>query len=227
MILWNCLCSDGTSRPSASSSANGIWKTWESSSAVASTSCRPVSMPSRPSISPPIWKPVTCSRPRLEEMTVLKKPVQTEYRESKRSPARKRTSPWVTLRRTETRRSSICPTSSRVTPKARHSSLSFQSDRLLEEVCIALPVRCIATARCGFEARAVEDRQLAAPVPDELGALQGGRGAGDANPAHAEHVGEELMRHAERVAAGPVVAHQQPARQARADLVKAQARRRG
>ena len=44
-------------------------------------------MPSRPISSPPIWKPVTWSRPSFDDTQVLKKPVQTAYTDSKRSPA--------------------------------------------------------------------------------------------------------------------------------------------
>src|SRR5581483_201235 len=76
-----------------------------------------------------------------------------------------------------------------------------------------------------LEALAVEDADAAAAVLDQLAVLQRGRRPRDADPAHAEHVREELLRQAEFVGAHPVARHEQPAREALLDLVKAVARR--
>ncbi|KGR95628.1 transcriptional regulator, Crp/Fnr family domain protein [Burkholderia pseudomallei MSHR7500] len=48
-----------------------------SSSAIASLLWRPPHTPSSPSVSPTIWKPVTCSRPSRCMTTVLNEPVRT------------------------------------------------------------------------------------------------------------------------------------------------------
>src|SRR3990167_1399421 len=77
-------------------------QTCESSSAMASQACRSVLMPSRPSSSPAIWKPVTWSRPSSDEMRVLKKPVRTAYTERNASPVWNRASPRFTVLRVAT-----------------------------------------------------------------------------------------------------------------------------
>ena len=52
---------------------------------------------------------------------------------------------------------------------------------------------------------------------DQAFALQLSSGGGHAHPAHAQHVGQELVRDVELRTVGAVLAHQQPARQALAD----------
>ena len=71
---------------------------------------------------------------------------------------------------------------------------------------------------------AIEDREVAAAVADELAPLQRGRGAGDAHTPDAEHVREEFVRDVELAGVGAIAGHQQPARQARFDEVKSRAR---
>src|SRR6478609_1877922 len=57
----------------------------------------------------------------------------------------------------------------------------------------------VAGAGGPFQPAVVEDRDVAAAVLDQLPALQGGGRFGDAGAAYAEHVTEELVRHAELV----------------------------
>ena len=71
----------------------------------------------------------------------------------------------------------------------------------------------------------IQDADLAAAVFDQVLPLEVRCRFGHAFPAHAEHVGEELVRHAEFRRAHPVARHQQPAREARADDVEAVAGR--
>ncbi|KGR99861.1 hypothetical protein X977_4901 [Burkholderia pseudomallei MSHR7504] len=72
---WCCI--GFTSRHTASSCANGMMHTVLSSSATASLLWCPAHTPSRPSVSPTIWKPVTCSWPSRCMTTVLNEPVRT------------------------------------------------------------------------------------------------------------------------------------------------------
>ena len=87
MILWKWCCSGVTSREISSSREYGIWQTCEPYSATASQVWVSVLMPSSPSNSPAIWKPVTWSRPSSAETRVLKKPVRTTNSDSNFVPA--------------------------------------------------------------------------------------------------------------------------------------------
>jgi len=69
----------------------------------------------------------------------------------------------------------------------------------------------IALAHPRFQAGAVEHLDAAARVADQVGLLQLQRPFGHAFPAHAEHVGDQLLGHRELVARQPVQAEQQPA----------------
>ena len=62
---------------------------------------------------------------------------------------------------------------------------------------------------------------MAAAVFDQLAALERRGGRAHADPPHAEHAGEKLLRHQEIGGAGTVARHQQPARQSRLDHMKA------
>src|SRR5580765_4439675 len=55
----------------------------------------------------------------------------------------------------------------------------------------------VAAAAGGFEAGLIQDPDVAAPVVDQLLPLQRRGRLRDADPAHAEHGGEKLVRHAE------------------------------
>ena len=82
----------------------------------------------------------------------------------------------------------------------------------------------VAAAGGGFQPGMIDDADVAAPVADEAAPLQGGGRRGDPDPAHAEHVREELLREVEFPRADAIARHQQPAREARLDPVKAIAR---
>src|SRR5947207_1569831 len=73
----------------------------------------------------------------------------------------------------------------------------------------------------GLEAAIVEYPDVAAGVLDQLLSLQRRSGFGHSDPAHAEHVREEFVRHAELVRAHAIPRHQQPAREARFHHVEA------
>ena len=51
----------------------------------------------------------------------------------------------------------------------------------------------VTSARPRFQARSVEDRDLASDVADQVPLLEGACCIGDALAAHAQHVGEELL----------------------------------
>src|SRR5258706_14265236 len=67
------------------------------------------------------------------------------------------------------------------------------SSRLPEHEVVGVEVGAVAAARRGLEPGAIEDRHLAARIDDELAPLQRARRLGDADAAHAEHEGEELV----------------------------------
>src|SRR5258706_3885980 len=84
----------------------------------------------------------------------------------------------------------------------------------------------VALAGAGLEALAVDDRQPAARIGDQTRLLQHAGGHRDARPAHAEHLGHELLREDHVVFTDPVVRHQEPAGQPFIDLVGAVAKHR-
>ena len=51
----------------------------------------------------------------------------------------------------------------------------------------------VTAARPRFQARSVEDRDLASDVADQFPLLEGAGCIGDALASHAQHVGEELL----------------------------------
>jgi len=59
---------------------------------------------------------------------------------------------------------------------------------------VAFPVRGIAAASCRLESRTIEHAEGAAVVLDQPAALQRTGGHGDTDTAHAQHVGEKLVR---------------------------------
>ena len=86
-----------------------------------------------------------------------------------------------------------------------------------------LAVGGVTTAGSGLKPGAIEHPQLATVVFDQALALQAARGGGDADPPHPQQLRQQLGGDAKMVDLRPVVAHQQPARQPRANLVEAQA----
>jgi hypothetical protein len=81
------------------------------------------------------------------------------------------------------------------------------------------PGHVVALATGGFEAVPVGDRHPAAGVADQPGLLQHPGGQRHAGAAHAQHHGEELVRHGELVGPGAVVRDEQPAGEALLDGV--------
>src|ERR1051325_7793115 len=80
-----------------------------------------------------------------------------------------------------------------------------------EQAVEVAPQRVVALAGARLEAGAVGDLDAAALVADEPGARQLAGGHGDARTAHAEHLGEELLREVEFARADAVLGHQEPA----------------
>ena len=75
-----------------------------------------------------------------------------------------------------------------------------------------------------LQGASIEDRNMAAPVPDHPPALKLPRGFRDANTAHSQHIGEKVVRETKTIRVGAVVRHQEPAGQARFQQVIARAR---
>lgn len=107
--------------------------------------------------------------------------------------------------------------------EGRGGKWPFPVQASVQQLGVSLPVGRVAAAGRGFQAGAVQHRHIAAVVFDEAAALQGIGGSRDADPAHAQHIGQEFVRHVEVVGMRAVLAHQQPAGQALGGLVKAQA----
>ena len=76
-----------------------------------------------------------------------------------------------------------------------------------------------------LQPRAVEHRDAAARIADQAQLLQLQRAFGDALAAHAQHVGDQFLRHHQLVAVQPVQAQQQPAAQLLVQRVVAVAHR--
>src|SRR5260221_4916179 len=96
----------------------------------------------------------------------------------------------------------------------------------LQETFGLLAHDVVALAGAGLEPLAVDDRQPAARIRDQTRLLQHAGGHRDARPAHAEHLGHELLREDHVVFTDPVVRHQEPAAQPFIDLVGAVAKHR-
>jgi len=58
-----------------------------------------------------------------------------------------------------------------------------------------LPDHAVAFAGAGFQSGAIKDCNVAAAVTDEAGALQISGGLRNAFPSHAEHAGDQFLRH--------------------------------
>jgi len=71
----------------------------------------------------------------------------------------------------------------------------------------------VALAGCIFQALAIFDPDFAPVVGDESGSGQQSGGDRHAGAPSAQHVGEELVSEGDEIAAEPVLAHEQPARQ--------------
>jgi len=68
----------------------------------------------------------------------------------------------------------------------------------------------VAFAGALLESGAINDRDVAALVADQSGLLQVAGGFSDALAAHAEHVGDQLLRHRQLIGIQPIQAQQQP-----------------
>ena len=88
------------------------------------------------------------------------------------------------------------------------------------EARVGLSCTFIAAAGFRFERFAVDDGQLAAPIPDDATSLEYSGCRCDPNPAHTHQVGDECLSHAEGIGMCTIVSHQQPARQSLAYLMK-------
>ena len=106
-------------------------------------------------------------------------------------------------------------------------SIAPPLEELLQQPVISLPIGGVAVAGGVLEAEAVQHGHLTTHIGNQAVALQRTGGHGHAHAPYTEHVGEEFLRDVKLVVVRPVMRHQQPARQARADLVKPQAGRGG
>jgi hypothetical protein len=70
----------------------------------------------------------------------------------------------------------------------------------------------------------IQNRYLAAAIPNQFAALQRGCGAGHAYAANSQHQCEEFMREVKMVRLRTVPRHQKPPGQARVDAMKPRAR---
>ncbi len=114
--------------------SKGMTQTSASSSATASQVWWSLTMPSRPMISPAIWKPVTWSRPSSAVTQVLKNPVRIANSDWNTSPLRNRVVPRLTLRRTATT-SSMRASSWGLRPTGMHSSRRLQFEHATFMLC--------------------------------------------------------------------------------------------
>src|SRR5580658_3648710 len=80
------------------------------------------------------------------------------------------------------------------------------------EQTIELPLgNAIALARAALQAAAIDDRDVAAAITDQAGALQAARRGRDAGALHPQHHGEELLGEQKLVRLHAIVRHQHPA----------------
>ena len=103
------------------------------------------------------------------------------------------------------------------------SRLRACARRTLRRV-VHVPDHVVAPASRRLETRAVQHRDDAAAVADQLALLQRLRRPGDPDASHPEHVSEELLRHAKAIGFDAVVGHQEPASEAPLNHVKTIAR---
>src|SRR5882762_2593378 len=80
----------------------------------------------------------------------------------------------------------------------------------------------VAAAGGSLETPAVQYLDITTMIFYESVTLQHACGGGDADAAYTEHVGEEFVGDVKTVAMSSILRHEQPTRQARLDLMKAQ-----
>jgi hypothetical protein len=90
---------------------------------------------------------------------------------------------------------------------------------VLQDLLEALAHDAIAAADGSFEARAVRDRDDAAALVNQPGALQGADDQADGGTLHAQHRGQVLMGERQGIPASAVVQGQNPAAAARLHAV--------
>lgn len=71
------------------------------------------------------------------------------------------------------------------------AALSYSSSR--QQLVVDFDICCIAAAGGRFQATAIEDRQVTAPICDQRLTLQQRSRGRNAYAAHAKHEGKELM----------------------------------
>src|SRR5574341_2405041 len=106
-------------------------------------------MPPKPSSSPPMEKPVTCSRPSPSRRLVLKKPLRMAYTALNAPPALKMGSPRFTRRRAYTT-FSMRSRSSWHSTAGMHSSRRLQLEHVTSNFLAAAMVRMAVTAYMAF-----------------------------------------------------------------------------
>src|SRR3954452_19502859 len=104
------------------------------------------------------------------------------------------------------------------TPTAFYSAAAPRSPQY---TTICSPVGLVTFASGCLETTAVQDRDVAAVIADEDPVLQRSGGLGDADPTHAQHMPEKLVREMNCVRVRAVLSHQQPAGKTRLDHVEA------
>ena len=90
---------------------------------------------------------------------------------------------------------------------------------LAEQTVQLLGDHFVAFAAGRLQSLSIENGDHATVIINQPGLLEGARHGSHGGAAHAEHLGQELMRELELVSAHPVVAHQQPATNAFLDGV--------
>src|ERR1700719_1036860 len=94
--------------------------------------------------------------------------------------------------------------------------------RSVQNFLVRFSIGGVAAAGGRLETAAVQYLDVAAMIFYESVMLQHAGGGGDADAAGAEHVGEEFVGDVKTVGVSSILRHEQPTRQARLDLMKAQ-----
>jgi hypothetical protein len=97
--------------------------------------------------------------------------------------------------------------------------------RVGHAVGVAQLVGRVAAAGGGLQAGPLEDGDVAAGIADQPAVLQRGGRPGDADAAHAQHLGQEFVSDMKTVRVGAILGHQEPAGQSRLHHVKTGAAR--
>ena len=84
----------------------------------------------------------------------------------------------------------------------------------IEEFRVGFLICGVTAAGSLLQARAIDDRDIAALIVDQALAPQRRRSNRNADPAHAEHVRQELMCELKAIGPGAILRHQQPAGEA-------------